>query len=62
MKKYVEECQLHAEKNLENFTKSQLSIKIQLYLMRILPKKLLQYFLDKDRKQMQKVANNFSLN
>ena len=36
-------------------------MKIQLYLMEILPKKIIQYFTDKGKRQMKEVANGLSL-
>lgn len=61
MREYVEAAQVLAEANQQAFTESSKRMKLQLYLMKILPKKFIQYFTEKRRKQMKKVANNLIL-
>lgn len=57
----VEVSQDLAEANQQAFTQSSIRMKIQLYLMKILPKRIIQYFTEKGKKQMKKVANNLTL-
>ncbi len=61
MRNFVEAAQDLAEDNQQAFTESSLRMKIQLYLMQILPKKILQFFTDRGRRQMQEVANGLTL-
>ncbi len=61
MRKFVEAAQDLAEENQQGFTESSLRMKIQLYLMKIFPKKLIQYFTDRGKKQMKEVANGLIL-
>jgi 2-polyprenyl-6-methoxyphenol hydroxylase-like FAD-dependent oxidoreductase len=61
MRKFVETAQDLVEDNQQAFTESSLRMKIQLYLMEIFPKKIIQYFTDKGKKQMKKVANGLTL-
>lgn len=61
MRKFVEAAQDLAEENQQAFTESSLRMKIQLYLMEIFPKRLIQYFTDRGKKQMKEVANGLTL-
>jgi 2-polyprenyl-6-methoxyphenol hydroxylase-like FAD-dependent oxidoreductase len=61
MKGYVEAAQALAEANQQAFMESSMRMKFQLYLMKILPKKFIQYFTEKRRKQMKEVANGLIL-
>lgn len=61
MRNYVEAAQDLAEENQQAFTQSAIRMKIQLYLMEILPKKIIQYFTDRGKKQMKEVANGLTL-
>lgn len=61
MRKFVEAAQDLAEENQQAFTESSLRMKIQLYLMEILPKKIIQYFTDRGKRQMKEVANSLTL-
>lgn len=61
MRKFVEAAQDLAEDNQQSFTQSSLRMKIQLYLMKILPKKIIPYFTEKGKKKMKEVANGLSL-
>ena len=61
MKKYVEAAQSLAEANQQAFTESSMRMNFQLYFMKILPKKFIQYFIEKKRKQMKEVANGLIL-
>jgi 2-polyprenyl-6-methoxyphenol hydroxylase-like FAD-dependent oxidoreductase len=57
----LEASQDLAENNQQAFTQSSMRMKIQLYLMRILPKRIIQYFNEKGKKQMKEVANSLTL-
>lgn len=61
MRNLVEASQDLAENNQQAFTQSSIRMKIQLYLMRILPKRIIQYFNEKEKKQMKDVANSLTL-
>lgn len=61
MRNLVEASQELAENNQQAFTQSSIRMKIQLYLMRILPKRIIQYFNEKGKKQMKDVANRLTL-
>ena len=61
MRKFVESAQDLAEDNQQAFTESSLRMKIQLYLMEFLPKKIIQYFTDRGKRQMKEVANSLIL-
>lgn len=61
MRKFVEAAQDLAEANHQAFTESSIRMKIQLYLLEILPKKIIQYFTDRGKKQMKEVANGLTL-
>lgn len=61
MRDLVEASQDLAENNQQAFTQSSIRMKIQLYLMRILPKWIIQYFTEKGKKQMKEVANSLTL-
>ncbi len=61
MRRFVEAAQGLAEENQQAFTESSLRIKFQLYLMKILPQKIIQYFTDKGKRQMKEVANGLIL-
>lgn len=61
MREYVEASQALAEDNQQAFTESSMRMKFQLYLMKIIPKKFIQYFTEKKRKQMREVANSLIL-
>jgi 2-polyprenyl-6-methoxyphenol hydroxylase-like FAD-dependent oxidoreductase len=61
MRKVVVASQDLAESNQEAFTGSSLRMKFQLYLMKILPKKIIRYFAAKGKKEMQEVANSLTL-
>lgn len=61
MRKFVEAAQDLAESNQQAFTESSLRMKFQLYLMKILPKKIIQYFNDRRKKQMREIANGLAL-
>lgn len=61
MRKHVEAAQDLAEANQKAFTGSSMRMKFQLYLMKILPKKIIQYLTEKGRKQMKEVANGLTL-
>ena len=57
MREHVDAAQALAEANQQAFTASSNRMKFQLYLMKILPKKFIQYFTEKRRKEMKQVAN-----
>ncbi len=57
MRKPAEEAQKLARSNQQAFTQSSLRMKIQLCLMKILPKKFLQFMTDRGRKEMRKVSH-----
>jgi 2-polyprenyl-6-methoxyphenol hydroxylase-like FAD-dependent oxidoreductase len=59
MRNLVVASQDLAERNQQAFTSSRM--KFQLYLMKILPKKILQYFTARGKKQMREVANSLTL-
>lgn len=61
MRKFVETAQDLAEENQQAFTESLVRMKIQLYLMEFLPKKIIQYFNDRGKRQMKKVASGLAL-
>lgn len=61
MRNLVEASQDLAETNQQAFTQSSMRMKIQLYLMKILPKRIIQYFTEKGKKQMKEVANSLTL-
>jgi 2-polyprenyl-6-methoxyphenol hydroxylase-like FAD-dependent oxidoreductase len=61
MRKFVEVSQDLAEANQQAFADSSIRMKIQLYLMKILPKIILQYFTDRGKKKMKEVANGLTL-
>lgn len=61
MRKLVESAQDLAEANQQAFTGSSIRMKFQLYLMKILPKKIIQYFTEGGKKQMKEVANGLTL-
>ena len=61
MRKVVEAAQDLAETNQQAFTESSIRMKVQLYLMKILPKRIIQYFTEKGKKQMKEVANGLTL-
>lgn len=61
MRKHVEAAQDLAEANQQAFTESSMRMKLQLYLMKILPKRIIQYFNEKGKKQMKAVANALTL-
>lgn len=61
MRNLVEASQDLAENYQQAFRQSSIRIKIQLYLMRILPKRIIQYFNEKGKKQMKEVANSLIL-
>lgn len=61
MRNLVEASQNLAEANQQAFTQSSMRMKIQLYLMKILPKRIIQYFNEKGKKQMKEVANSLTL-
>lgn len=61
MRNLVEASQALAETNQQAFTQSSMRMKIQLYLMKILPKKIIQYFTEKGKKKMKEVANSLTL-
>jgi 2-polyprenyl-6-methoxyphenol hydroxylase-like FAD-dependent oxidoreductase len=61
MRKVVETSQDLAETNQQAFTDSSMRMKFQLYLMKILPKRIIQYFTEKGKKQMKEVANALTL-
>nr|WP_272913372.1 FAD-dependent monooxygenase [Criblamydia sequanensis] len=61
MRNLVEASQDLAENNQQAFTQSSIRMKIQLYLMRILPKRIIQYFNEMGKKQMKDVANRLTL-
>lgn len=61
MRKFVESAQDLAEDNQQAFTESTILMKIQLYLMKILPKKIIQYFTDRGKMKMKEVANGLTL-
>jgi 2-polyprenyl-6-methoxyphenol hydroxylase-like FAD-dependent oxidoreductase len=61
IRKFVETAQDLAEAYQQAFTDSSIRMKAQLYLMKILPKKIIQYFTDRGRKQMKEVANSLNL-
>ncbi len=61
MRNLVEASQDLAEANQQAFTQSSMRMKIQLYLMKILPKRIIQYFTEKGKKQMKEVANGLTL-
>ncbi len=57
MRKFVEAAQVLAEANQHAFGGSSIRMKLQLYLMKILPKKTIQYFIKRGKKKMKEVAN-----
>jgi 2-polyprenyl-6-methoxyphenol hydroxylase-like FAD-dependent oxidoreductase len=61
MRNFVEASQDLAEANQQAFTGSSIRIKLQLYLMKILPKKILQYLNERGKRQMKEVANRLAL-
>lgn len=61
MRNLVEASQDLAENNQQAFAQSSIRMKIQLYLMKILPKRIIQYFTEKGKKQMKEVANSLTL-
>lgn len=61
MRKLVEASQDLAEDNQQAFTQSSMRMKIQLYLMKILPKTFVQLMTNRGRDRMKKVANGFIL-
>jgi 2-polyprenyl-6-methoxyphenol hydroxylase-like FAD-dependent oxidoreductase len=61
MRKYVEDSQKLAEGEIQIFTSSSIKLKWQLYLMKILPKKILQHINEKRRVKMKTVANSLTL-
>lgn len=61
MRKHVEAAQDFAETNQQAFTGSSARMKFQLYLLKILPKKIIQYFTESGRKQMREIANGLIL-
>lgn len=61
LRKVVEAAQDLAEANQQPFTGSSIRMKFQLYLMKILPKKIIQYFTERGKKQMKELANRLSL-
>lgn len=61
MRKHVEAAQDLAEANQQAFTESSIRMKIQLYLIKIFPKKIIQYFTERGKKQMKEVANGLTL-
>lgn len=61
MRKFVEAAQDLADANQQVFTESSIRMKAQLYLLRILPKKIIQYFTYRGKKQMKEVANGLTL-
>lgn len=61
MRNLVGASQDLAETNQQAFTQSSMRMKIQLYLMKILPKRIIQYFTEKEKKQMKEVANSLTL-
>lgn len=61
MRNLVEASQDLAESNQQAFTQSSTRMKIQMYLMRILPKRVIQHFSEKEKKQMRDVANSLTL-
>lgn len=61
MRKLVEASQDLAEDNQQAFTQSSMRMKIQLYLMKILPKTFVQFMTNRGRDRMKKVANGFIL-
>ncbi len=61
MRKFVEAAQALAEANHQAFTGSSIRMKFQLYLMKFLPKKIIQYFTERGKKQMKEVANGLTL-
>lgn len=62
MRNLVEASQDLAEANQQAFTQSSMRMKIQPYLMKILPKRIIQYFTEKGKKQMkEEVANGLTL-
>lgn len=61
MRNLVEAAQKLAETNQQAFTESSILMKIQLYVMKILPKKIIQHFTEKGKKQMKEVANRLVL-
>jgi hypothetical protein len=61
MRKYVEDSQKLAEGESQIFTSSSIKVKLQLYLMKILPKKCLLYLNEKRRVKMKAVAGSLTL-
>ncbi len=61
MRKYVEDSQKLAEGESQLFTSSSIKLKLQLYLMKILPKKCLLYLNEKRRVKMKAVAGSLTL-
>lgn len=61
MRNLVEASQELAETDQQVFTQSSMRMGIQLYLMKILPKRIIQYFTEKGKKQLKKVANGLTL-
>lgn len=61
MRELVEAAQDLAEANQQAFTASSIRMKFQLYLMKILPKKIIHYLTEKGKKEMRKLANSLTL-
>jgi len=61
MRNLAEASQDLAEINQQAFTQSSMRMKMQLYLMKILPKRIIQFFNQKGKKQMKEVANGLTL-
>lgn len=61
LRKIVEASQELAEANQQAFTESSFKMKLQLYLMKILPKKFLQFLTERGRKRMREVASILTL-
>lgn len=61
MRKHVEVAQDFAEASLEVFTGSSIRMKVQLYLLKILPKKIIQIVNQRKKRQMKKIANSLTL-
>lgn len=61
LRNLVQAAQDLAEENQAAFTESPLKMKLQFYLMKILPKRLLQYLNEKGKKKMKELANRLTL-
>ncbi len=61
MRKLVEASQKLAEAHQTAFRHSSLRMKIELYCMRIFPKKIIQYFIEKEKRKMKEIANSMRL-